>query len=43
MFLDDSVINVEGALAVGMAAFHFTDTPQARRDLARLGVLGGEA
>ena len=43
VFLDDSVINVEGALAVGMAAFHFTDTPQARRDLARLGVLGGEA
>ena len=43
VFLDDSIVNVDGALAIGMAAFHFTDAQQARRDLARLGVLGGEA
>jgi 2-haloacid dehalogenase len=40
VLLDDSVPNVAGAHAVGMAAFHFTDVAGARRDLASIGVLG---
>jgi 2-haloacid dehalogenase len=41
VFLDDSPVNVDGALAVGMQALHFTDTRRARAALADLGVLMG--
>ena len=39
VFFDDVARNVEGAKAVGMEAFVFTDAAQARRDLATVGVL----
>ncbi|MEE4199744.1 HAD family hydrolase [Erythrobacter sp.] len=38
VFLDDVARNVEGARAVGMEAFLFTNAAQARRDLAAIGV-----
>lgn len=40
VFFDDSLINVEGARMVGMHSELFTSAAQARRDLARLGILG---
>ena len=41
VFLDDSPVNVDGALAVGMQAMRFTDTRRARAALADLGVFVG--
>jgi putative hydrolase of the HAD superfamily len=38
VFLDDMPGNVEGARAIGMHAFVFTDAAQAERDLRSLGV-----
>ncbi len=38
VFLDDVERNVDGAKAVGMEAFVFTDAPMARRDLRSVGV-----
>ena len=38
VFLDDSPANVAGAIAVGMAALHFTTAFDARRRLADVGV-----
>lgn len=39
VFFDDTLRNVRGAQAVGWHAFVFTTAPQARADLASLGVL----
>ncbi|WP_181701420.1 HAD family hydrolase [Chthonobacter albigriseus] len=38
VFIDDSVKNVEGALAAGMNAIHFTGAHDLRRDLRDLGL-----
>jgi len=39
VFIDDSVANVSGAEAVGIAGLHFTSAEQLRRDLERLDLL----
>ncbi|MCA3554588.1 HAD family phosphatase [Aestuariivirga sp.] len=39
VFIDDSLRNVEGAVAVGMKGVHFTTPEALRRQLAALGVL----
>lgn len=39
VFLDDSLVNVEGARDAGIEALLFTDATTARRDLKALGVL----
>jgi 2-haloacid dehalogenase len=38
LFTDDSLVNVQGALDVGMQAIHFRDPEQLTRDLQQLGV-----
>ena len=43
VFVDDSLVNVEGARAVGMAGVHFHDAATLRAQLAALGVLSGKA
>ena len=37
VFIDDVVVNVEGAQAVGMQGIHFTDAFQCRQELIKLG------
>ena len=39
LFIDDSLPNVEGAIAAGWQGIHFRDPAQLRRDLAGLGLL----
>ena len=39
LFVDDSPVNVEGAIAVGMQAFVFVDAAETRQELARRGLL----
>jgi len=38
VFIDDSVKNVEGAIAAGWQGIHFTDAQGLRADLERLGI-----
>ena len=38
VFIDDSLVNVEGARACGLHALHFRDADTLRADLGRLGV-----
>jgi 2-haloacid dehalogenase len=39
VFIDDNAANIEGARAVGLIAFHFTDEPKLRAELVELGLL----
>lgn len=38
LFIDDSLPNVEGAIAAGWQGLHFTDASQLQADLIRLGI-----
>jgi HAD superfamily hydrolase (TIGR01493 family) len=39
LFVDDSLANVEGAIALGMAGIHFQDFDQFEQELARIGFI----
>ncbi len=39
VFIDDNAANIDGALAVGLIALHFTGEPKLRRELVGLGLL----